>query len=167
MEQLQFKKDKINLYQTCKCIMDEISNHPYKSSNAHKALAKGCKKFLEHSLFRQKETEKNPNLIFWCSKITFYGHHLAWNKDEWLKSALIVYNYFKAKTIVDTIKSYEAIYKEEIVHNYNEVLEYFYDSLSKNEIIQYESIPGLTSSFTYIPISKLESKLNKFKELYE
>ena len=34
-----------------------------------------------------------------------------------------------------------------------------------NEVIRYESIPGLTSSFVYVPTSKLENKLERFKQL--
>ncbi len=162
-----FKREKPRLYETCKCIMHEVSNHPYNAANELKSFARDCKKFLESALFKHKATQKNANLIFWCSKIMFYGHHLAWNKDEWLKSALIVYNYYKAKEITDKIKSYEKIFNVEIVHDFNLVMDYFYNKFSKDEEIEYEEIQGLTSMFTLVPLSTLNEKMNSYKWLYE
>ena len=155
------------LYFTCKCIMCEISGYPYEAPKSHKLLAQECKKFLAEVLAAQTKNRKVYDLIFACNNLGFYGHRLAWNKNEWIKSSLIVYNYFKAKTIADKIQSYERIFNNKIVYNYNELLEYFYKVFNRGESINYLIAPGLGSNFSLVPIQTLEEKEIKFKNLYE
>ena len=102
-----------------------------------------------------------------CQAFHFYGHQLAWNKNQWESSAGIVYRYFKAKVIIDTIKKYEAMMNEEIVSNYLALLTYIYECLTGDTSINFDAAPGLTPNFVYVPIETLEEKLEKFKELYE
>lgn len=155
------------LYFTCKCIMCEISGYPYEAPKSHKALAEECKKYLLDVLNSQTKNRNIYDLIFACSNLSFNGYHLAWNKDAWIKSSLIVYNYFKAKTLIQIVYDYNKIFNEQIVFNYNELLDFFFKSLFEGTEINYSHPPGVKSSFSYIPTIKFEEKLVRFKELYE
>ena len=115
----------------------------------------------------QVKTGKLNDPIFACSIKTFFGHHLAWNKTSWKRSAAVVYNYFKSKTLISSIKEYEKIFNKEIVHNYFELLEFFYQSLSTGKEIEYWRAPGIGSAFSYVPEETLNNKLKQFKDLYE
>ena len=149
------------------CIMCEMNGFSYKADDSLKALAKEIKKYVLEVLNSQVKTGKLNDPIFACSIKTFFGHHLAWNKASWKTSAAVVYNYFKSKTLISSIKEYEKIFNKEIVHNYFELLEFFYQSLSAGKEIEYWRAPGIGSAFSYVPEETLNNKLKQFKDLYE
>ena len=105
--------------------------------------------------------------LFACDVAPFRGHFLSWKKEEWRRSAAIVYNYFKAETLIKCIREYEKRLDKTIIHDYNGMLEYFYAALSNNEEIDYWKAPGIDAAFELIPQKTLDDKLRRFKELYE
>lgn len=162
-----FVDEKSKLYFTCKCIMCEISGYPYEAPNSHKALASECKKYLLDVLNPQTKNGNIYDLIFACSNLSFHGNHLAWNKNSWIRSALIVYNYFKAKTLIQVICQYNNVFNDQLVFDYDSLLKFLYKSISDGGEIDYGNAPGVKSSFSYVPTSTLDDRLEKFKKLYE
>ena len=94
---------------------------------------------------------------------------MAWNKNQWLASAAIVYNYFKAEIIVREIQKYEKIFNEEIIvqGERQKLLDYLYKSISTGGEMSYELAPGINANFLDVPVPVLDDKLKRFKELYE
>ncbi len=157
--------EKIN--KTYYCILCEMSGFDYEATNSFKALARECKKLLLDNINAQVDKGKINDPIFGCSIKSFHGHPLAWNKAKWRKSAKIVYQYFKASTLIKEIKSYEDIFGRKIVYDYNALLEYLYACFSNNEEIEWSRAPSLGKDFCLVPESVLIDKIDKFKELYE
>ena len=144
-----------------------MSGFAYEASSPLKTLAKECKKFLLNDLNAQVQDGQINDPIFGCSIKGFHGHHLAWNKAQWEDSAEVVYQYFKAASLIRTIKEYEQVFGKTIVYDYNALLEFVYESLSKGEEIVWSRAPSLGKDFYFVPEKVLEDKLNRFKELYE
>ena len=154
-------------YKTLCCIKREMFNISYTGTMAQIKLAKKTKEYLLSVLNFQYNNGKLYDPIFGCSRSTFHGHRLSWDKSSWLKSATMVYMYFKAATLVKAIKSYEKVFKETIVSDYSQVLNSLYNSIANDEEIDYSKVPGLTATFRYVPEEVLNHKLIRFKELYE
>lgn len=157
--------EKIN--KTYYYILCEMSGFDYEATFALKELAKECKKLLLDNLNAQVDKGKINDPIFGCSIKNFHGHSLAWNKEKWRKSAEIVYQYFKASSLIKVIKSYENIFGSKIVYDYDALLEYLYGCFSNNEEIEWSKAPSLGKDFYLVPESVLIDKNDKFKELYE
>ena len=158
-------KEQIN--KTYYCILCEMSGFDYEATNALKALARECKRYLLDDLNAQVQEGKINDPIFGCSIKNFHGHSLSWNKTSWRKSAEIVYQYFKASSLIKAIKKYETIFNSKIIYDYNEALEFVYHAFSTNSEIEWSRLPSLGKDFYLVPEKVLTDKLNRFKELYE
>ena len=143
-----------------------MSGFSYESSKVEKALAKETKDYLLNVLNGVKGS-KFYDPIFACSIESFYGHHLSWNKSSWKKSAEIVYQYFKASTLIKKIKTYESVFNKAIITDYLGALNYLAEHLLKEDEIDYWQIPGICASFELVPQSVLDKTISKFKGLYE
>ena len=86
-----------NDFKIYSCIRNEMLGNKYFATPSEKALCRNIKEFLIDTLNFQSTGNLNDP-VFACSILTFYDHKLAWNKDDGIKSAKIVYNFFKAKT---------------------------------------------------------------------
>ena len=148
------------------CILCEMSGFSYNASKAEKSLVKEVREYLL-SVLNGAKGGKFYDPIFACSVMTFYGHHLSWNKTSWKKSAEIVYQYFKASTLIKKIKSYELVFNKPIISDYLGALNYLVECLSKETEIDYWKIPGICASFELVPQSLLDKTIIKFQELYE
>ena len=157
------------LYNTFLCIGREMRGNAFSADEKLKALTKELKRYVLDVTNVHNKGGRIYDPVIACQAFNFYGHALAWNKNQWLSSAEIVYNYFKAEILVREIQKYEGIYKEEIIveGKRQELLEYLYKAISIGEEMNYESAPGINANFVYVPTSVLDDKLKRFKELYE
>ena len=97
----------------------------------------------------------------------FYGHYLSWNKSTWKKSAKIVYDFYKARKIIEKIQSFDKIFGLNTIGNkYNETLNFFYTYISKNEDIVYGKAP-IDLTFEFYPEEALNDVLKDFKTKFE
>ena len=160
----QAKKNK-----TFYCILCEMSGYSYDGTRAEKSLAKALRKyFLDEMNSHTKNGRGNYyKPLFASDKAPFHGHFLSWKKEEWRRSAAIVYNYFKAETLIKCIRENEKRLEKTIIHDYNGMLEYFYKALSSDEEIDYWKAPGIDAAFELMDQKELDDKLRRFKELYE
>ena len=158
-----------NLYNTYLCIGREMRGNAFSADEKLKALTKELKKYVLDVTNVHNKGGRIYDPVIACQAFNFYGHALAWNKNQWQQSAEIVYNYFKAEILVREIQKYEKIYNETIIveGQRQELLEYLYKSISIGEEMRYELAPGINANFLDVPTSVLDDKLERFKELYE
>lgn len=156
---------KIN--RTYYCILCEMSGFDYETDEPTKKLTKKIKRYLMDYLNTQTKSGKMYDPIFACSIANFYGYHLSWSKNEWRKSAKIVYDYFKASSLIKTIHKYESIFNTQIIHDYNALLSYLVEKISNSKEIIIDLAPGVSSYITLIPESIFEEQLYSFVKLYE
>lgn len=158
---------KSKLKKTYYYILCEVSHFSYKADSETKQFIKQVKEYLLDVINFQNKGQRMNDPIIGCSVFTFHGHHLSWNKDTWKRSAHILYQYYKAKSLIDKIKEYEKIFKVQIVHDYSTLLNYFYKCISSGTQINYGLAPGLTADFVLVPPDTLDNVLLEFKTLYE
>ncbi len=152
---------------TLVCMMHEINGHDYNANSAVKALAKETKHYLLDVLNFENKGKYLHDPIFASFNFSFHGHHLSWNSRTWLKSALVLYYYFEAKTLISAIKEYEQIFRCPIVDDYNALLESIYQYLHNGKEINFYKVKGLNANFDLVPLEVLENKVKRFEELYE
>ena len=144
-----------------------MRDNPHKADDKIKALAKAVKEYLLEVLNSQNKGGWIYNPIIASQAFHFYNHQLSWGAGRWEKSSEIVYRYFKAKTLIEKIKEYDKVAGSQIVSDYRVLLDYFYECFGSDERIDYNSAPGLTENFVYVPTVLLDEILIKFKNLYE
>ena len=146
-------------------IRQEMLGNKYEAMPSKRALCKSLKKYLLDVFNHNIKTNKFYDVVFASTVATFYGQHLAWNKNEGIRSAKIVYGYFKAQTVISKILDYEAIFKKEsqIVTDYMALLSYLYKEIDAEKDIDYQHAPGLSADFSLVPEQVLIEILNNFK----
>ena len=156
------KPNKTTIYEYIRL---EMIGHNYNASPSLKALCKNVKKYLFDVFNHNVKTNKFYDIVFASSVATFYGHHLAWNKNEGIRSARTVYGYFKAQTIIGKIRDYEEMFKKEnqIVTDYMALLEYLFKEIDAGKEVDYQHAPGLSADFALVPEEVLSEILDNFK----
>lgn len=156
------KPNKTTIYEYIRL---EMIGHNYNASPSLKALCKNVKKYLFDVFNNNVKTNKFYDIVFASSVVTFYGHHLAWNKNEGIRSARTVYGYFKAQTIIGKIRDYEEMFKKEnqIVTDYMALLEYLFKEIDAGKEVDYQHAPGLSADFALVPEEVLSEILDNFK----
>ena len=156
------------LHFTYHIIACAVRGNPYAADDKTKALAKAIREYLLAVLNLQNNGQWLDDPVYASQAFRFFNHQLAWNSKQWEASAEIVYRYFKAKVLIEKIKDYQKMFKDvEMVSNYLELLNYFYECICGGEPINYSGAPGLTPDFVLMPTDILDETLQKFKELYE
>lgn len=151
-------------YHIIACVMRK---HPYKADDKTKALALAVKDYLLEVLNSQNKGGKIYDPVIVSQAFHFYNHQLAWGTGRWERSSEIVYRYFKAKILIEKIKEYDKVAGKPIVNDYRKLLDYLYESLGRNEEINYSGAPGITEDFVYVPTVILDEIIIKFQKLYE
>ena len=144
-----------------------VKGNPQWGDEKIKELAKDIKWFALETLNMSNKGKyiEDPYKAF--QHFTFFKHKLAWSKKEWEKSASIVYGYYKAKKIMDKIQQYERIYRETIIENYVDLIDYLAFFIIRKVKINYGNAPGLSSYFIFVPTVALDDVLKEFKKNYE
>lgn len=157
------------LYNTYLCIGREMRGNVFSADEKLKALTKELKKYVLDVTNVHNKGKRIYDPVIACQAFPFYGNSLAWNKNQWLASAAVVYNYFKAEILVREIQKYEKIFNEEIIlkGKRQELLDYLYKNITLGGEMSYELAPGINANFLDVPIIVLDDKLRRFKELYE
>ena len=155
------------LYKTYDVIAKVIRGNPYRTDDNRKQLAKNIRQFVLDVLNEKNKGKYLYDAVYASQSFHFYNKQLGWNKNQWKKSAEIVYNYYKAAKLIEIIKSYESTAGKKIVVDYRALIDYLYTGLTIGEEIFFGSAPGLTSDFNFVPQELLDEKLLEFKNLYE
>lgn len=149
------------LYEYIRC---EMTRAKYNATPSIKALCRNIKQYLLDVLNAESKSNNRINdTVFISSVIRFYGNDLAWNKKDGERSAKIVYNYFKANTILEKIKDYEDIFKKQIVTDNIKFLNFLYENIRKGLKVEYSLSDSLTPDFALVPEEVLAETLNNFK----
>lgn len=143
-------------------IRSEIRGLNYNALPSVKALCRNIKTYLLDVLNRNRKI-KIVNIIEACQQVLFYGNSLEWSEKNWLKSAKIVYRYFKANTLVEKVQYYEDVRQKVMCTDYPALLNYLYVQIASFNEIDYSKAPGITEDFSLIPISALNDVLDNFK----
>lgn len=149
------------------CINCAIHNYPCSMNEEEKNLVNEIKQYIVEVANIQVEEGKINSAQFACMTKEFYGHYLSWNKNTWKKSAKIVYDYYKARKIIEKIQYYDKMFGINTIRDkYNETLGFFYSYISKNEDIVYGKAP-INLTFEYYPEDVLNDILEEFKNKFE
>ena len=151
------------------CINCAINGYPCQMNESEELLAKDIKRMIVDVANQQVEKGKINSAQFATRIKDFYGHNLSWNKRTWRRSAEIVYNYYKAKKLIEKINEYKKMFgtgKEIVGADYLSVLHFFYNSISQNKEIDYSQAP-IIISFELYPQQVLDEVLLSFKNNFE
>ena len=144
-----------------------IKGNPQWGDEKIKELAQDIKWFALEALNMSNKGKyiEDPYKAF--QHFPFFKQKLTWTRKDWETSASIVYGYYKAKKLMDKIKEYEKIYREKIIENYVELIEYFAFFIIRKVKINYSNAPGLSSYFIFVPTAALDDVLKYYKKNYE
>ena len=160
-EPVKKKGEEDNIYSF---IRREMTGAKYDATPSIRALCRSVKKYLLDVLNAESKSNNRINdTVFMSSVISFYGNELSWNKADGIRSAKIVYNYFKANTILEKIKDYEDIFKKQIITDNVKFLKFLYEDISKGLKVEYSRSDSLTPDFALVPESVLDDILINFK----
>lgn len=149
------------------CINCGIHNYPCSMNEQEKEIVENIKRFIVEVANIQVEEGKINSAKFACMTKEFYGHYLSWNKNTWKKSAKIVYDFYKARKIIEKIQSFDKMFGlNTIGDKYNETLNFFYTYICKNEDIVYGKAP-IDLTFEFYPEEALNDVLKDFKTKFE
>ena len=143
-------------------IRSEIRGLKYDALPSIKALCRSIKNYVLDTL-NQTRKIKILNVVEACKQVLFFGNSLDWSEKEWLRSAKIVYRYFKANTLIEKIQYYEDLRQKVMCTDYSALRDYLYKQISSFVEIDYKKAPCLTDDFSLVPIDALNDVLDNFK----
>lgn len=158
VEQPKNTKPSISIFEKIRL---EMLGSKYDASPSEKALCKNLKKYLKNKL-KIQPSDNLEGPVFNSATALFNSKMIAWNRNDGARCAKIVYDFFKADTIIEKIKNYEDIYKKEIITDYSSLVYYLYNEIATKNAIDFEHAPGLSSDFSLVPNNVIFNILENF-----
>ena len=134
-------------------LLKELKGKTYSATTKIKELCKDVAEFVKSSI------GYNPNIN--KKYYTFFEHTFSYGYISY-KEVELFYKFYKASVIVSLIESYERIYNNQIIYSKEELLHSLYQKFNSDDEIDFNTLKGITSFISYVPLSVLEEKLQYF-----